>query len=484
MDVITTQEMAALDANCEYHGLSRLQLMENAGSTPARIIRERYPQNTPLTIFAGRGNNGGDTFVAARHLHDYNVKIFLIGREKEIRTPEARVNWKILQKMRIVTNEITDSTQMPEPPPKDGIVIDAIFGTGIHGRLRPLESKAIETVNESRADVISIDVPSGLDPDNGNFEKTVRADLTITFHRPKPALYDQSSKPYTGEVITAPIGIPGFFEHLTGPGDLSILATRRDESHKGDAGRILIIGGGPYTGAPALSALAALRCGVDIVHVAAPQSASKTIASFSPDLIVTELSNNHLCEDDVSILEEMIPNFDVIALGMGLGKNPETESALRKIIPLCKRTVIDADGLYALNLHQKTPPTIITPHTSEFERITGKKIPKNLDERIEMLKEFTTTISATVLLKSNIDLIAEDGVVRVNTTGNSGMTIGGTGDVLAGITAALLTKNPPLLAACSAAFINGRAGNLCHKRYGNGFTASDLLTHIPDAITV
>lgn len=481
MEIITTQEMAALDTNCEYHGLSRLQLMENAGSALARIIREKYPSKTPLTIFAGRGNNGGDAFVAARHLHDYNVSVFLLGRKKEIKTSEARANWEILQKMRIVTIEVTDSTQIPEPP-KEGVVIDAIFGTGIRGRLRPLESKAIDTMNESCVDVISVDVPSGLDPDNGNFEKTVRADLTITFHKPKPALHNHSLKPHTGEVITAPIGIPGLFEHLTGPGDLSILATRRSESHKGDSGRILIIGGGPYTGAPALSALAALRSGVDIVHVAAPQPASKTIASFSPDLIVTELSEGHLCENDVPILKEMIPRFDVIALGMGLGKNPETETALREIIPICRRTVIDADGLYALNLHQKNSPTILTPHTGEFEKITGKKVPKNLDERIKMLKDLTTTISATVLLKSQIDLIAKDGVVRVNTSGNSGMTVGGTGDVLAGITAALLTKNPPLLSACAAAFINGRAGNLCQERYGNGFTATDLLEQIPDAM--
>ncbi len=481
MEVITTEEMAVLDANCEYHGLSRLQLMENAGSALARIIRERYPRKTQLTIFAGRGNNGGDAFVAARHLHDYSSSLFLLGRESEIRTPEARVNWEILKRMRIVSKEVTDSTQLPEPP-ENGVVIDAIFGTGIHGELRPLESKAIETVNESGADVISVDVPSGLDPDNGEFEKTVRADLTITFHKPKPALCSERLKRYTGEVITVPIGIPGLFERLTGPGDVSALADRRSGSHKGDSGRILIIGGGPYTGAPALSALAALRAGADIVHVAAPRSASKTIASFSPDLIVTELSGNHLCEDDVPILREMIPSFDVIALGMGLGRDPETESAIREIIPLSRRAVIDADGLYALDLQNTHDLMIITPHAGEFERITGEKVPKSLDERIEMLTELTRRISATILLKSEIDLIAKDGVVRMNTSGNSGMTVGGTGDVLAGITAALLAKNPPLLSACAAAFINGDAGDRCQRRYGNGFTATDLIREIPDAM--
>ncbi|CAD6492970.1 MAG: NAD(P)H-hydrate epimerase [Candidatus Argoarchaeum ethanivorans] len=184
MQVITSTEMAALDANCEYYGLARMQLMENAGASLANIIKQKFPQDTPVTIFAGKGSNGGDAFVAARHLTGYNVQVFLLGRGDEIKTAGARWNFSILKKAGTPIIEITDSTQIPELD-NDCVIIDAIFGTGIKGRLRPLESTAIDRINSCASEVVSVDVPSGLDPDTGDFKKAVRSNITITFHNPE-----------------------------------------------------------------------------------------------------------------------------------------------------------------------------------------------------------------------------------------------------------------------------------------------------------
>ncbi len=481
MQVITSTEMAALDANCEYYGLARMQLMENAGASLANIIKQKFPQSTPVTIFAGRGSNGGDAFVAARHLTGYNVRVFLLGRGNEIKTVGARLNWSILKKAGTSIIEITDSTQIPELD-SDGVIIDAIFGTGIKGRLRPLESTAIDRINSCASEVVSVDVPSGLDPDTGDFEKAVRSNLTVTFHKPKPALLRQELKTYTGELITAPIGIPLFFERLIGKGDLGRLATRKPESHKGDSGSMLIIGGGPYSGAPALCAMAALRCGVDLVHIAAPESVSNIIASFSPNLITTALTDDHLNENDVPLIKKMIPAVDVVVIGMGLGKHPETQSALQEIVPLCKKAVIDADGLYALDFQQKNYSNIIiTPHNREFNQITKLAVPENLNTRMQVVTDFAEASNTTILLKGKTDVIAKGSVAKINTTGSSSMTVGGTGDVLAGITAALFTTNDALLSACCAAFISGRAGEICHGKYGSGLTATDLIECIPEA---
>ena len=197
--------------------------------------------------------------------------------------------------------------------------------------------------------MISVDVPSGL-----GTNKVVMADAVVTFHRQKPDMADN--------VVVADIGIPPAAEFFVGEGDLWLMGRRSQESHKGDSGRILVIGGGPYTGAPALSALAALRAGADIVTVAAPKPAARAIATYSPNLIVQELSGDHLCPEDTTVLAEQIARHDVVVMGMGLGRHAETMAALAEIMPLCKKPVIDADAL-----HPDLPLRgIVTPHAGEF----------------------------------------------------------------------------------------------------------------------
>lgn len=471
MRPISPEEMNALDMNCKYFGLLPLQLMENAGAALAREVRARAAGKR-IAIVAGRGNNGGDAFVAARHLAGLEVTTYLLGRARDIATDEAKRNWQILASLGFDIREVGDVSDLSLGG--HDFILDAIFGTGIRGQVKGLEAAAIDAINSSGRPVLAVDVPSGL-----GTNKVVRPGVTVTFHRPKIGMSGEQS----GEVKVVDIGIPGEAEFFVGPGDLWLVGKRKSESHKGESGRILVIGGGPYTGAPALTALAALRAGADVVTVATPRSAARAVAGFSPNLIVRELSGDYLQPKDLDVLRDQISRHDVVVMGMGLGRAPETHAVLEEIMPLCRKAVIDADALQP-DLPLKG---IVTPHVGEFKRISGISLSKEgYSERIEPLKGYAREKRVVVLLKGKIDLVSNlitdgDGI-RANTNGNAGMTVGGTGDVLAGVTAALYARTTAMRAATAAAFVNGRAGDLVYEEKDFGMVATDLIEKIPEAM--
>ncbi len=484
MDAITSSRMAAIDENCEYLGIKRLQLMENAGAAVASVVKKRF-RSGKVVVVAGRGNNGGDAFVAARHLGGYDTTVMLIGQKEEIRTREARHNWDILERTSIRLIRVTDSTGFDRSIIKNAdIIIDGIFGTGVHGKIHEPESTAVDLINESDAFVISVDVPSGFDPDGGEFEKSVNADMTLTFHKMKAGMQSTGARKYTGDIQVVDIGIPVEAEFLVGPGDIKPFLKRAPTSHKGDAGRVLVIGGGPYSGAPALCALGALRAGADIVTVAAPSNVSDIIASFSPNLIVRALSSDRLVEADVPVISELIKKHDVVVMGMGVGTADETLSFVKKLVPLCKKAVIDADALQPFLLPLLHKNIIITPHAGELKRVSGIDIPGDEKEKIDFTRDFARKNQVTVLLKGAVDLISDGEEVRANRTGNAGMTVGGTGDVLAGLTGALFAKHGAFEAASAAAFINGAAGDMALAKYGYGLLATDVIDFIPEVMKI
>lgn len=488
---MTPKDMMVIDTNAEELGVLKSSLMENAGRCIADyIINNSKP--CKVVLYAGSGGNGGDGFVAARHLinNGFEVEIFLLTRPEQIKSNEALKNLKILQNMHslispLKINIITDSSEIKKI---DGsIIVDALLGTGIQGRIKEPLSSAIKLINESNGLKIAVDVPSGLDPLKGEVhDKAVMSDVTITFHRAKKGL--KNSDEYVGKLVVCDIGIPREAEIFTGKGDLLRLKNPSKYSHKGNNGRVLIIGGSKdYSGAPALAGMAALKSGVDIVYIVAPEIVTSDIRSYAPDFIVRSFSKNYITIDDVKPVAKIAESVDSVLIGCGLGRDKKTITAFRKIISQIKKPmVIDADALHMLDketllsFKKNEKQVVFTPHANEFNVLTGQKISDKLEDKIEMVKQFAYDFRSVILLKGVIDVISNGKNFKLNRTGNQGMTVGGTGDCLAGLVAGIIAQgNNSFEAAYLAAFINGNAGDLAFKEFGYNFTASDLTKFIP-----
>ncbi len=463
METITSDEMAVLDINCEYFGLSRLQLMENAGRGLAEEILKRF-KPCKVTIFAGLGNNGGDAFVCARFLRGFDVTIFLLGRSEDIKTEIARRNFEILKKSGYRIFELRDDI----PDFDADVIIDGILGTGVRGKLRGIYAKAVNAINDSKAFKVAVDVPTGLNPDTGEYEQCVKADLTVTFHKPKPGLL--KAKEVVGELVIKDIGIPEFFEKLAGVGDVKKVYKRFKDGYKGTHGRILVIGGLGYTGAVALTSLACYSAGADLVTTLVPKEIKNVVASFSPNLIVRELNLK-----DFDNLNELMKKHHVAILGMGVERSDEFTEFVEEFLKLenVKKVILDASAI-TKNVPEKVD-CIMTPHKGEFRRVFG-------EPTLENVMKVARETNSVILLKGVEDIITDGVRVRFNRTGNAGMTVGGTGDVLAGIAGAFFALNDAFWSASAGAFVNGLAGDLCFKEKGYNFTAVDVLDKIPIAI--
>ncbi|MCW3994485.1 MAG: NAD(P)H-hydrate dehydratase [Candidatus Bathyarchaeota archaeon] len=489
---ITSTEMCALELNAEYFGVSRLQLMENAGHNVALEIASRFKPDKSVAIFCGLGGNGGDGFVVTRHLSStgFKVKVILAGDAEQIVHKEALENWKALQflKESIPIHEVYDSSLIPEITAE--IVIDALLGTGTKGKLRPPILQLVKKINATNAFRVAVDVPTGIDADTGEvLGKAVKADLTITFHKTKKGL--ENAKGYIGELVVKDIGLPKGFENLAGPGGvLFVTKPRPQESHKGDFGRLLVIGGSEtFSGAPALVALAALRAGVDLTYVAAPAKTAYAISSMSPNLITIKLEGEHLNPSNVPGLNRYIEIANAVVLGPGLGLHPETREVVRAIVEAVESTgkplLLDADSLKAFAEFKKplNVPLVLTPHAGEYAVLTGEKLPENFNERVAAVQRTAAELAAVILLKGSVDIISDGKSFKLNFTGNAGMTVGGTGDVLSGVVGAFLAQQiDPFEAAVAGAFVNGAAGDFVFEEKGYHMVSTDLLEWVPHVL--
>jgi NAD(P)H-hydrate epimerase len=486
---ITSREMRALEVNAEYFGVSLLQLMENAGRSVAHEIINRFQKNKKAVIFCGIGGNGGDGFVAARHLlaADFEVTVVLVGRACDISHTAALHNWNILQSLqgKVALMEASDSALIPKV--SAGIVVDAILGTGTKGKLRPLFSKFVDYINSINAYRIAVDVPTGIDADTGEVLGTaVKADLTVTFHKAKPGL--EKAKKYVGEIVVSDIGLPKEMEYFAGPGDVLLVSKQRNPTaHKGDFGRLLVIGGSQvFSGAPTLVSLAALRTGVDITYVAAPEKTAYSIASMSPDLITIKLEGDNLNVKNIETIKPYLGMVDAVVMGPGLGLNAETskfvKSCIDEIEKAKKPLLLDADGLkaFAKFKHPLKVPLVLTPHAGEYEILTGEKLPENQAERVAAIQAIAKKLNAIVLVKGKTDIICSGDRAKLNFTGNPGMTVGGTGDVLSGVVGGLLAQKVDAFeAAVAGAFVNGAAGDFVANEIGFHMVATDVIEWIP-----
>ncbi|WP_280536321.1 NAD(P)H-hydrate dehydratase [Halopenitus sp. POP-27] len=490
--MITADRMAAVDANAAALGVPRKQLMESAGNAIAREVRTIADPGATVTLVCGRGNNGGDAFVAARFLSEYDVRVRLLGRPESISTAIARENWDALDAAEIDAEAVVDPTGEHDRLALGDadVIIDAMLGTGVSGPLREPERTVAKRITEAASGkdtaVLAVDVPSGIDADTGEIAAgpdgervAVPADRIVTFHDTKPGLASATNAEAT--VTVADIGIPDAAELFTGPGDL--LGLDRDpQSHKGDHGEVLVVGGGPYTGAPTLAARAALRAGADLAHVACPESVAREVQGFSEDLIVHEFPGEILEPGHLDRIRELASGRDVVVFGPGLGDADPTLTAVKRFLEAYDgRAVIDADALQVVPDVETDATLVCTPHQGELRAMGGPSADE-WRERADRVREFAANLGQTVLVKGAYDVITDGEDLRVNRTGNPGMTVGGTGDVLAGTVGAVACTQRPFQAAAIGAYVNGRAGDLIVEDRGYGLVATDLIDRIPEAV--
>lgn len=503
--------MMVTDANCEYLGLSRLCLMESAGKSLAeevgKIAVYTFSKPVKVVIFTGSGGNGGDGFVAARYLlnRGYDVDIYML--KDNIRSKEAKVNFEILQNMKprlsrlniynLKTLEDINNTEVAKSTNSEYVIVDGLLGTGIKGNLQTNVKRAIEIINQSSGIKISVDVPSGMDPLTGEVnDLAVVPDYTISFHKIKTGVRDAEEE-LVGGLVTADIGIPFEAEYFVSYGDFLRLKNRDENSHKGNNGRLLIVGGSKdYSGAPAIAGMAAIGAGADLVYVATPEKSAEAIKSTSPDLIVKSLEGDKLSLKHSEEILEMADNVDAVLIGPGAGIDDETSKLFNVLVTKIKKPIVlDADSLkqVELSLIKNREDIILTPHIFEFKSFFNINDDLKLDidsydfnkvdENITQFQQITRQIKATVLVKGKYDLILSGTCFRINKSGNAGMTVGGTGDALAGISASLLAQGLNSFdSACLGVFINGLAGERAFDVKGNGFSATDLVSYIGNVI--
>ena len=450
-----------IDSNCKYYGLDTPILMENAGRGVASEIEKRFGTRNKIAVFCGLGNNGGDGFVAARYLSKENrVTVYLIGDPENIKEGAAVSKWNLLKHLDIEKILIKDSSDIEKIRPDFEIYVDAIFGVGVKGTLRRPYSDVINKVNEINGVKVSIDVASPYFMPN----------VVVSLHTPKE-----------GATTVVDIGIPKEFNNLTGPGYVNKLNKRSSDSHKGDNGKVLVIGGSEeYHGAPIYASLAASYLS-DLVYIVSPKKCAKVIKSYSPDFIVFPTEESHFVLDDVEYLKTLSDKADSILLGVGMGRDQETIDTVLEFLKniSCKKIIIDADGLFAIkgNLDLlKKNDVCVTPHHSEYRMVFDEHLTQ--DNILLNAEKYKTSI----VCKGEVDLISDGKKVIKNFTGNAGMTTGGTGDILAGLITAFSTKGTLLEAACAGTFLNGLAGEITAEEIGMNCRSSDILDRIPKAL--
>jgi ADP-dependent NAD(P)H-hydrate dehydratase / NAD(P)H-hydrate epimerase len=505
MRILTADEMRAVDrATTERFGIPSLDLMRNAGAAVARFVLREYPDQRKICVLCGKGNNGGDGFVAARVLAQAGrvVHVVLLGYPSDVRG-DAKAT---LEEMELAPALAPDAATLDAPEvhallSSADLLIDAVVGTGFKPPLRGVAAALRDRVNALACPVVAVDLPSGWDADARDFtvEGAFRADAVVTFTAPKLAhISGNLTGSASGPIVVAPIGSPqGAVASATGltwAGASKSIAEqpRTPDANKGLYGHVLVVAGGRgKSGAPAMASLAALRAGAGLVTAAVPESILPIVAAVTPELMTLPLLEGAEGEAsaanlDPGALKRLTSRATVIALGPGMGTEPE-EFVLGLIEKTTQPLVLDAD---ALNILAKDPnrldghrrTVVITPHPGEMARLAGITTKEVQARREPLAREFAAKHNVTVVLKGWRTLIAHpDGRIAVNTTGNPGMAKGGSGDILTGIVAALLAQYPnePAEAIEAAVCLHGLAADFALREQDeHTLLATDTIGHL------
>ncbi len=446
------------DKNYEFFYGDLYSLMANAGSRVAETVESLYGKGKRILVVCGSGNNGGDGFVAARILSTSNdVTVCAVSGGEGMKTEESRKAAREYKGKLIAPADASGAASSAE------IIVDALLGSGIVGEPREPYAGLIRAINSSGKKVVSVDIPSGL-----GSRTRVKPNITVTFTGAKQGMTKQNS----GKIVEAGIGIPEKVFTHNGPGEFAYYRLPGKDSHKGMNGSVAMVSGWAFHGSAIIASMGAIRAGSDLVRIYARHENRVILSSYSPDIIVRDAENREILEE--------IRKSDTILIGSGLGKNQPMDETVRAIKDFKGTIVLDAEGLELASRIRKTCPEtglILTPHRGEFRRITGKE--PNEANAVEFAKK----LKCTMILKGAIDVVTDGKRTRYTEGGNPRMTMGGTGDLLAGIASAISTRvEDPFNAACLASFINKRVGDMCFRQKSYWYTIEDMIGAIPDVM--
>ncbi|MBN1140743.1 MAG: NAD(P)H-hydrate dehydratase [Deltaproteobacteria bacterium] len=511
MKLVTAEEMRLLDREAiEGYGVPGVVLMENAGRGAARCFDDffRPLRPGPALVVCGKGNNGGDGYVIARHLENLGWQVAVLAlAEREAVAGEARINLEILLRSGIEVVFAPDAERLDAATARLAgfrLLVDAIFGNGLAAEVRGHYARAIDWINASGAAVAAVDLPSGVDADRGRILGcAVKASCTATFAFPKVGQMLQPGAAFGGEVRTIDIGMPRALlekvsdrQLLVGAGVAAALLPQRPVAgHKGTFGHLLVVAGSiGKSGAAVLAAQGGSRAGAGLVTAACPALIHNIL-----EMKLTEAMTCPLPDLDGALslqaYEEIMAlatGKKVLALGPGLGTAPETTALVRRLVRHCELPlVLDADALNALEGRpealgeRRSPSVILTPHPGEMARLTGQSVAEIESDRLGVAREYARRFGVVVVLKGARTVVAfPDGRVRLNGSGNPGMASGGMGDVLTGVVAGLVAQGmEPGEAAVLGVFLHGTAADrLATVKGVAGLCAGEVAAELPGAI--
>jgi hydroxyethylthiazole kinase-like uncharacterized protein yjeF len=505
MKIVTAAEMREIDrATSERFGVPSLTLMENAGAAVARHVLSHYPAAEKIVLFCGKGNNGGDGFVAARHLQQAGktVQVILLADRVDLRGDAAAMFENLLIPAVVVhSSDDFKGEQVRLALPAD-LYLDAILGTGFKPPVLGLYADAIAFLNSTEVPVVAVDIPSGADADATAPQQGIiaRADSIITFTAPRPAhVFSSLAK---GSTLVAEIGSPqqaivsALHLNVIAPHDFAaLIGPRPADSNKGKYGHVLVVGGSRgKAGSVAMAGMSALRTGAGLSTVATAESVLATVAGFHPELMtepLAETSEGTIANSAPERLQALAKGKSVLAIGPGISQFPETSEVVRTLVSqLDVPIVLDADGLNAFHgrtdeLQGKNRLLVITPHPGEMARLVGGSAADVQKDRLGVARKFAREHELIVVLKGNRTLVVQpDGEAWVNTTGNPGMSTGGTGDILTGMIAGMIAQHPKdaLLAVIAGVHLHGLAGDIMRESVGeHSMVATDLMRGLPES---
>jgi len=507
MRILTSEEMKKVEQRAFEGGLEYSRMMENAGSACAKIIKNEVigsKINVTVAVVCGKGKNAGDGFVIARKMIEYGCRVTVI---LALGTPNADDSILMFNRLRDIQVEIVDcrydNVNAVRVIRNSDIIVDAVFGFGFVGSISGELESLINVMSESKGYKIAIDIPSGIFCDSGEIESAhFSADMTIAISSLKVAHVMLPASLASGKIRIAEIGIDkGCYDVLEKGGIYTLsqadiknnFKKRNPVSHKGNYGHLLnICGCQNYQGAAVLAAQGAINSGVGLVTAAFPDCAYPAIGAKLTEPVLLPLNSNQqgmLSISAISKLRNAMKNADAILLGCGLGISSDTKEIVYSVLEYSKCPIIlDADGINAVAgnidiLKAASVPIILTPHPGEMSTLTGLSIDCVQKDRVKAAKDFADSYGVTLVLKGANTVVAspENSEVYINTTGNPGMAVGGSGDLLAGIMASFVAQGMSCeAAAISAVFIHGMVGDEIAGKYSQrGLTPSLCANYLP-----